>query len=440
MRDGKALLASFHLKPGTHLLLAVSGGVDSMVLLTLLAPLKDTYPLTVAHFNHRLRPDSAVDATLVRRYAKRLAVPVISGHWADPHGGEAAAREARYRFLQEAAHQTRAQVIVLAQHADDQLETILLRLLRSGAVDGMRGMMQDREQGDFRLIRPLLHESKAALRAYARANDVPFREDVTNQDERRPRNFLRHEVIPVLKAAAPQLLAHTGRFTEELQGVEQLAQQQLDLILRQAKQPNGAVSWHDLQQLPPTIQKLLLERLAHQVGVALPQKAIASMLAALVEGRGSKLFALPGGWHLVVSYGSVRIVMPTQGVFSPLTIDQPNRWYQVPTGRLGCFNETPSGAASWAFVSGLPLTVRHRAAGDWLLLSDGRRKLLRRWLIDEKVPRDLRASGLVAAQGQQVVWLENNPKPELFQANQTDIIRPVLVFEPTGEEARSPHE
>ncbi len=175
--------------------LAVSGGVDSMVLLDLLVRQKGL-ELVVAHFNHGIRDDAGEDEKLVTQTAKKLGLPIEVGRARLGKGAsEAAAREARYKFLGKVRQKHRAAAIITAHHQDDLLETALLNILRGSGRRGLTAM-----QHNPKIMRPLLNTPKADILAYAKRRKIKWREDETNKDLRYRRNYLRAKVLPRLTA------------------------------------------------------------------------------------------------------------------------------------------------------------------------------------------------------------------------------------------------
>jgi tRNA(Ile)-lysidine synthase len=232
MLSGNDLLRNFALDPKAPLVVAVSGGVDSMVLLTLLS--QTTHPLIAATFDHHMRETSGDDVQLVVDYAKQLGVTAVVGEWqrsSTQTVNEATARTARYQFLAATAYDHHSDFLVLAHHGDDQLEGILMQLARSGNVMAMSGMQSSRPLGDLQVLRPLLRFSKADLRAYANKHHVPYTEDETNGDDTIARNRVRHQVTPVLKALNAGVLQHTQRFSESLEALIQLASPALHTLV-----------------------------------------------------------------------------------------------------------------------------------------------------------------------------------------------------------------
>jgi len=193
----------FAVKPGKYVV-AVSGGVDSMVLLDLLRRQPDV-SLVVAHFDHGIRDDSVRDRKLVEEAAVRYGLPCISeqGHLGSGTS-EAAARTARYAFLRRVKETQGADAIITAHHQDDVLETAILNMLRG---TGRKGLASLRSVQD--LVRPLLHVSKDEIRAYAAEHKIRWHEDTTNSDDAYLRNYIRHRLMPRLgETGKAQLLEH----------------------------------------------------------------------------------------------------------------------------------------------------------------------------------------------------------------------------------------
>ena len=180
------------IEPGSYVV-AVSGGVDSVALLDMLHGLPDVH-LTVAHYDHGIRMDSQADRHLVQRHAESRRLPFVfeEGHLG-AGASEDVARKARYEFLRKVQAATGAQALVTAHHQDDMLETAIINMLRG---TGRKGLGSLRDRSDVR--RPLLHLSKADVRAYAAEQGLVWREDSTNQDTTILRNYVRHILLPKL--------------------------------------------------------------------------------------------------------------------------------------------------------------------------------------------------------------------------------------------------
>lgn len=273
-------VADQHLiKRGTRLVVAVSGGVDSMVLLRLLHALAPEFhwQLSVAHFNHGLRGRaSAADQRLVQKIARRLRLPCDVGaanvRQAASAAGvslEMAARQARHTFLVECARRRRARVVALAHHADDQVELFLMRLLRGAGGAGLAGMKPrspspvDRT---IRLVRPLLPLTKADLLACAQAMRWPFREDASNALAEFERNWVRHELLPRMRRRQPAVDQSILR-SMEIVGAE------ADFVSRAAEACLAGLAFPAdatvpaFAQLHPAVQRRVLQQELRSLGV-----------------------------------------------------------------------------------------------------------------------------------------------------------------------------
>jgi len=219
-----------------RLLLAVSGGVDSMVLLHLFS--QADYRFSVAHCNFQLRGEQAdLDEELVESAAEELDVPFHSirfetKEYAHNNGisTQMAARDLRFEWFHQLCEEFGYNKIVLAHHRDDSIETFFLNLTRGTSLRGLRGIQAQND----RLIRPLLPFSKEELLSYAHDNGVVWREDASNQENYYKRNLIRHELLPVLKKLNPDFEKVMTENLEKLEYSFQTSQKQYDQIFSEA--------------------------------------------------------------------------------------------------------------------------------------------------------------------------------------------------------------
>ncbi len=237
------------LQPRQKILVACSGGADSVALLEALATLADDprrdYRLTVAHMDHGLREVSQDDAEFVGDLAREHELEYIT-ECVDVRelaaelgeGIEHAAREARYRFFARAARQCEASAVAVAHHADDNVETILFRILRGVALRGLAGMPIRRPLAGadgVEIVRPLLNCRQEQILEYLRADGVHWREDATNDDPTYKRNFIRHELLPTIRwhinDRVDEAILRLGEFASQ---AEDAINSQADTLLRKA--------------------------------------------------------------------------------------------------------------------------------------------------------------------------------------------------------------
>jgi tRNA(Ile)-lysidine synthase len=240
-------LSAWRNAPAWHI--AFSGGLDSTVLLHLLAHLakSESLPaLNAIHVHHGLQAAADAWPDHCRAVCTALGVPlqVVRVQVQPGASLERAAREARYQAFNQALQAN--EVLLTAQHRDDQAETLLFRLLRGAGVRGLSGMPHQRPLGEGHLFRPLLDVTRAQLEAYASEHDLSWIEDPSNQDRQYSRNYLRHQVFPELTRRWPQALATMARSAAHLSEAQGLLVELAELDLQQAR----SVSEFDWLGLP----------------------------------------------------------------------------------------------------------------------------------------------------------------------------------------------
>lgn len=212
---------------------AISGGVDSMVLLNLLARHKDknNWEIIVAHVDHGIRHDSLLDKELVEKTANLSGLKYESiSLGLNQEASEDLARTKRYQFLEMLAAKHQADAVITAHHQDDLLETAILNIVRGTGRKGLTSLINN-----DRRLRPLINYSKAEIIDYAKSNSVMWREDSTNTDPRYLRNYIRLNIMPRLNTSARSKLIN---ILNDMSGINiELDKELSDLISRQSK-PN----------------------------------------------------------------------------------------------------------------------------------------------------------------------------------------------------------
>jgi len=272
----RAIASARLLRRDDRVLVGVSGGPDSVALLHLLAGLQEELRIWVGvvHVDHQLRAESAEDAAFVEDVASRLEVAVtvirrdVRAEVARRKQSlEDGARQIRYESFLEAARASSANRVALAHTADDQAETVLMRLLRGCGVTGLCAIPVTRSLGETTIIRPLLGVWRAELLAYLKVHRLSFRQDATNEDPRFVRNRIRHELLPLLERAYnPHVKALLAQLAEQCRTDTAFLQEASQRHWKRlVKSQNGHldIRLDGLLKQPPAIQRQLI-RLAIQ--------------------------------------------------------------------------------------------------------------------------------------------------------------------------------
>lgn len=302
------------LRPGPALV-AVSGGVDSMVLLDLLARSRPVHrlELIVAHVDHGIHADSAAVARLVERRAAELGLRFVTTALAlGATATETRARAARRAWLSRIQHELGARYVILAHQADDQAETVLMRLLKGSGPAGLAGMRP--RQGA--LVRPLLSFSKRALARYAQIRGLSCWDDPANVDPRHLRSWLRTAVLPALATRIPDVTARlrtAARHAATHRIAWARALRRWPGLDYRREGNIHSVYLPVLEQLPPSLRAVLLETLARRAGVVPGARRLRSGFRAIAAAQSGAASDLGGGWRLERAWDRLRLVPPVPG-------------------------------------------------------------------------------------------------------------------------------
>lgn len=378
-------------RPGDHIVCAVSGGADSVALLFGLYLLKEKLGVTLsaAHFNHHLRGDeSDGDEDFVRDFCAGYRIPLEVGGarvQPGPKGLEAAAREARYAFLRALPGK-----IATAHTADDNAETVLMHLLRGTGLKGLGGI----RPVSGNVIRPMLAITRQEVEAFLAEYSLPHREDSSNAADAFLRNRIRHGVLPLLRqenpGAALAISAMARRVRQDEAFLQSLLEEDMPPVSR-------------LRQLPPALQCRYAERFLKQNGIPEPEQAhITGVLALIASEKPSARMDFPGGAVIARDYDRLVRLYETaapEAAEIPCSGERELPQWGI---RIRC-SPTPNGGVGVRTQGSL--TVRGRREGDSLRLSGGTKSLKKR-MIDRKISADRRGRIPVLADSGGVIWVE----------------------------------
>ena len=290
-----------------RLLVAVSGGSDSLALLHLLHETRDAHrlELVVAHVDHGIHPESAEVARRVMAAANELRIPVVVGRLGLGAGtSETAARAARHAWLQQVRRSEGADAIVLAHHADDQVETVLLRVLAGSGLAGLAGMRP--RHGT--LLRPLLEFRKVELVAWLASRGIPNWEDPANLDPVHERSWIRSALLPMLserEPAVPERLRRLARHAAVDRAAWEAALDTLPGLDPQGSAGRLSVAALPLAAYDSALASTLLRAAARRAGCVLGPRRAERLLAMVRGGRSGATLELGGEWRAELSFGRI---------------------------------------------------------------------------------------------------------------------------------------
>ncbi len=424
---------------GDKLLVAVSGGPDSVCLLLLLTRLQDELDLQlhIAHLNHKLRGlESDDDAKYVTQLAQKLELPVTAGErdvveYRREHGGtvEEAAREVRYAFLAETARSVGADAVAAGHTTDDNIETILLHLIRGTGTRGLRGLQPkiqwQSSDGSIDIVRPLLEVNRQETLDYCLKRGYKPRLDPTNQSLVPLRNRIRHQLIPLLEgynSEVGEALLRTARIAgDELDFLDAAADELWGKIAE--KQGNTVIlDKKGFVRLPKALQRHLLRQAIDRTAGSLKDietRHIEGILEATNLQAGKRIH-LPDGLIFVVEYDRFLLarepssLSPFPGLDGQYVLNVPGRT-ELPGWEISAdiidFGETDTNADSFTALLdfdevGKDLTVRPRRAADrFYPLGMDKPKKLGEYMIDVKIPKAWRNRIPVVCNHQQIIWI-----------------------------------
>ncbi len=439
------ILSHNMLEAGDKVVVAVSGGPDSVCLLDVLNDLRDELQISliVAHFDHGLRPgEDEKETDFVRKlafsYGLEARIGRASRDLARRAGSlEERAREERYRFLREIQGKTKAHRIALGHQLNDQAETVLMRLLRGSGTHGLGAIHPVR---DGVIIRPLIRVSREEIEAYLAQKGLKWVEDSSNMNPRYTRNRIRLELLPLLKAYQPRILEILAKTAEIIRADENYlnieAEQWLDLHGSQAQKHHIRISISQLSALPEALQRRVLRCAIKKAGSSLRRISwghieLAQGLISSNKAQGE--IHLPGDLVVKKRYDWIIIcprdtsgpkgysyTVPGSGIYGLEAIESTLEISQLVLPTAGGLHQSPWIALLDSSKIDFPLAVRSYRPGDRLVpLGMKGTKKVHDLFVDKKIPLELRKRIPIVCSGEAIIWVGGLRIDERFKITQT---------------------
>ena len=417
-----------------RVVLAVSGGLDSMALLDSAAAVCERARLLVATYDHGTGPSATAASALVRRTAAARGIEYVAGRTSGPlRRSEAAWREARWAFLRDVARANGAR-IATAHTADDQIETVLMRVMRDAGPRGMAALLAPSD-----VLRPLLGVRRASLLEFATTRGVEWAEDPTNASRRFLRNRIRHDILPALRRVNPlideellQLGRRAAKWRRETDAAAR-AVSSVDRVARTADLNVAAIRGLDAEQLA-----VLWPAVAARIGVTLDRRGIVRAGSFSSGSRVGGRIQVSGRWEVVRSRRELRLQSadPVAGAGEAvLDLSATTKWgswtfwagdTQSPV------SSTTARQSGWdaRLPVDQPLRVREWRPGDRLIgASGGTGRKVKRLLNDAGVTGHERDGWPVVLSGDRIVWIPGVRRGDAATARPAGGRgRPILTF------------
>ncbi|KYG73036.1 tRNA lysidine(34) synthetase TilS [Roseivirga echinicomitans] len=409
---------------GNKWLLAVSGGMDSMVLLNLCH--QADFDVSVAHCNFNLRgEESDADAQFVKDTCSRLKIPYFEKHfdtksYASAHGisTQMAARDLRYAWFNELLKEQNLDQLAVAHHAQDNLETVLLNLARGTSISGLRGMLPKSEN----IIRPLLGFERDEIENFAKQEGIEWREDSSNASDNYKRNYLRHQIIPAFTELNAGFYATFQNTLEKNLEVERVFQEKINALKPYIEEVVDGYRFSKDQIIHSGIGAFQLSELLKPFGLNYEQSK--ELLVALGGISGKKFNT--SSHQFLVDREYVFITAHQAKKFEPLLIEEGQGQFSLSQQtfeikRLDGDSEVdrnPSNAFLDFNKLTFPLEVRAWEEGDYFFpLGMKGKKKLSDFMIDQKIPLNLKDQIRVLTSEENIVWVIGHRIDDRFKTN-----------------------
>ena len=383
--------------------IALSGGVDSMVLFHLLV--ESGFKVVIAHVNHHKREQSIIEETYIRNLSSEHNTPVeVFDYYHEKNNFQAEAHNQRYNFFYEVAKKYNCGAIITAHHYMDNLETILMNIIRGSNLHGYAGIKECSTYEDILIIRPLITVDKKDLYAYAKANNVTYFEDSSNESDDYLRNRIRHHVIGLLQQENPNLAASISNYSTQLHEAFEYIR---STSIKYLAENDNKIVVNSFNNLALIQKKDIINYICDSNDILSNDNKICDILEIIESPRPNLTYDLNGKFQFVKAYNIcyIKEVTTKKNINFQINLSE-----EININDYGTFclsNDTPisNTLIKVSYDEPLPLTIRKRCDGDKLIIGSGHKKL-KDFLIDKKVPKETRDDLLIVTNAlNEIIWV-----------------------------------
>ncbi len=426
------LLNKIKLNEKDILIVGVSAGPDSMALLYVLKELRKKigYKIVVAHVNHNVRKESVEEAEFLKEYCNKnnitFEMMTITKYGDDNFHNEA--RNIRYHFYEELINKYNANYLMTGHHADDLMETILMRIVRGSTMRGYSGFSDIVDMGNYKIVRPLISVTKKELEDFDKENNIPYRIDQSNFKDKYTRNRYRKSVLPFLKEEDNRVHEKFINFSNQIRESDEFIERITSSVIDSVYQ-DGIIDVNKFRLLDIVIQKRIIDYIFSMIYrddiIEIDRRHVDLVLEAINSNKASVSFNLPNDYMVVKEYNKVYFKKDIKEVI-PYDIELSNEVF-LPNGlTIKRVDESKTDGNDILRINNddvvLPLRVRTRKNGDRIKVKNmNGTKKVNEVLINAKIPlgkRDLWP--IVVDSEDKVIWIPKVKKSKYNRRKDED--------------------
>ena len=404
----KRFIDNYNFNINNTVVCATSGGVDSVVLIYVLSKLG--YKVVLAHVNHNVREESKIEEEEMRKYANYLNCPfeLLDYHFDGNGNFESKAREARYKFFSDICEKYNTNIIATAHHLDDQLETVIMKIMDGSNLYGYGGIALKYNNSKYIVVRPLLCVTKEEIYKFAKDNGLKYFEDKSNESDLYLRNRIRHRLVPIIKEECNDIYDKISKYSimvhEAFDFIRKMSIEFLD-------EGNDIIDIDKFNKLDIALRKDIISLLLERYNINRNNNIINDCLSFLDDNNGSKYLILANNYNLCREYNKAFINKNTEKKIEPITLNIGERKVYDNKYTFYFSKNIPLSNAKYIKLCynnlKLPLAVRPKIKGDFISI-DGGCKKVSRVLIDRKVPLSIRNNvPIILDNDNNILWIYN---------------------------------
>lgn len=385
------------------IVLALSGGVDSMVLFSLLK--KENFKIIIAHVNHHKRKESMIEEEYIKKMQNDSTIVEVLDYYYEKDNFQADAHHKRYDFFYSLAKKYNASAIITAHHAQDNLETIIINMVKGSNMFGYSGISLETNYKDVLVLRPLLNYTKEEIYDYAKANNIKYFEDSSNQEDDYLRNRIRHHVIPLLLKENPSLYKSIKNYSEQISSAFSYIRMQ---SIHYFNENNGKIILNSFNNLALIQKKDIINYMFEKNNILSKADKISDILELINNSKPNLKYHLGNNCYFIKAYEECFIEEIKEKEFFYETLNLEDNIFIPNYGNFFFKDTINSNNKNWIKLSlneMFPLTIRNRKNGDKITTGLGHKKL-KDFFIDKKIPKDERDKIIIIAnEKDEILWV-----------------------------------